>query len=109
MAYLNSARKQLNGIIPEPTNSPVVHTDLAGIVNAIEARIVQRAASVVAASDGTTGFLPFEAGMLLVTTGGTAPGLFGYHTGSWKRFFPTITSSAGAPSGGEDGDIHLQY
>ena len=109
MALLPTTRKQLGNLIPEGTNTPTVPADLARAINAIEARLVQRATTVAAASDALTGFEPFEDGMLLVTTGGTAPSLHARHAGAWKRLVPTITASASAPSGGVDGDIHLQY
>lgn len=105
---ITSTRKQFVNLIPVGADAPYVHTFLENLANAIEERIVHRAVDEAAASDALTGFAPFTNGMLMVTTGGTAPSLLIRHGGAWKNPIPKITSGTAAPSGGADGDIYLQ-
>jgi hypothetical protein len=103
-----SLRNQFVNLIPVGADAPYVHTFIANLADAIEERIVHRAVDEASASDAITGFAPFTNGMLLVTTGGTAPTLLIRHGGTWKNPVPKITSGTAAPSGGADGDIYLQ-
>lgn len=103
-----STRKQFVNLIPTGPDAPFVHTFVANLANAIEERLVHRAVDEASASDAVTGFAPFTNGMLMVTTGGSAPLLLIRHGGAWKNPIPKITSGTAAPSGGADGDIYLQ-
>jgi hypothetical protein len=103
-----STRKQFVNLIPVGSDVPAVHTFIANAVNAIEERIVHRAVDEASASDAVTGFAPFTNGMLMVTTGGSAPEIRIRHGGAWKNPVPRITSGTAAPSGGADGDIYFQ-
>ncbi len=107
MPFTNSARGQLTAVIPTGPTSPAVVSHLTTIVNAIEPRMVLRAATVAAAS---TGLGTLENGMLLVTT--SAP--YELHiraNNAWVKVYPTNYSGTAVPvaSNYAEGDTYDRY
>lgn len=105
MPFTDSARKQFPSIVPTNPTTPTIPIHLQGIVDAVEARVVLRAADFAYAN---TFLAPFEDGMLLYIVS-----LGEIHlrvAGAWKKISPTSYTGTGVPASalGADGDLYFQ-
>lgn len=111
MGYLQSARQQVksdagNAVIPDAAQTPAAHTDMLGIANAIESKLVMRVPTIA----NVSALLTLQAGMVAVETS-TPWGVYVYTGTAWRKVSPTIYSGTTAPSAGTgaDGDIYVLY
>jgi hypothetical protein len=107
---------QLDNVVPETSDPPLIAVHMENLSSAIEKRLVGRYDNVAALPGGGTGR---TIGHLAFVEDAAKPfnGEFYIYDGSdWVKLgirleseMPTFTRGTGAPSGGVNGDVHFRY
>ena len=105
MPFTDSARKQFPSIVPTNPTTPTIPIHLQGIVDAVEARVVLRAADWGYAN---TFLAPFQDGMMIYIE--DIDELHLRVAGVFKKIYPTNYTGTGVPASalGADGDLYFQ-